>query len=109
MATRRKNVTPGHVIETTPETAREKENNEDGGVYELDMASEAKKDVSDNDSLKNESTNLSDESYGEFTKIVLKQGATYRLRGVIYKKDTPVLVDTKVAERLLSTGFFERG
>lgn len=41
--------------------------------------------------------------------VVLKKGATFRSRGVVFVKDTPVPVAPEVAEKLLRSGMFERG
>jgi len=44
----------------------------------------------------------------EFVTIALVKGATYRFRGGVFTKDTPVPVPASIAARLIATGFFER-
>lgn len=40
--------------------------------------------------------------------IVLKKGATFRTGDYVFVKNEPVPVDGEMAEKLISTGFFER-
>lgn len=41
--------------------------------------------------------------------VVLKKGATFGFRGRTFKKGVPEAVDAEAAERLIASGYFERG
>lgn len=47
-----------------------------------------------------------EEKPGEF--ITLKKGGSYHFGNLKFIKNEPVPVDSKIAERLMKTGFFER-
>lgn len=46
---------------------------------------------------------------GAHTLVVLKKGASFWFRGCVFKKDEPGAVEEKIAERLVRSGYFERG
>lgn len=47
-----------------------------------------------------------EEKTGEF--IILRKGASFRTGAYAFIKNTPAPVDSKTAEKLMATGFFER-
>lgn len=84
------------IVEVEPDFIAEPDEESDT-IYEPGMAPLA---------AENTAATNNEEETGEF--IVLKKGATFRTGAYVFVKNEPVPVDTKMAEKLMNTGFFER-
>lgn len=127
----RKTVKPGHVVESDVAPANENSTaldalQESEGPYEPGMAPLAKNDSPETSPDKPqvstvdsegagptdntpEDTNAPRDDFGALGLVVLKNGATFRFRGQVFKKGEPTATEPEIAERLINSGMFDRG
>ena len=123
----RKSVKPGHVVENEATFAAESgAASAETCVYQHDMAplassgaataspeaprtAQSKSEPCAPDKSASDASNASESDSGRPSFVVLKKGGSFCFRGRLFKKDTREPVAPETAERLVRSGYFERG